>query len=159
MHSTEYPLVVLRYSSDHAVFQRRHFCCKCINSINCKFWRFTDFVIDRVHMKFTVTISVTKFAVAQWHYKINCKSIFSIGLFRQIIGEMSRTDAWKRNVLASQLCFPVGHQLGAELLVEGTGVREEAGGKEDIADQPASFRVEAFACLSPTDSLPGQAVD
>ena len=69
------------------------------------------------------------------------------------------TDAWKRNALASKLRFPVGHHLGTELLVEWTGVRQEASGQQDIADKSSGLRLKALACLRPTYALSRQTVN
>ena len=73
--------------------------------------------------------------------------------------DVARTHLREWNVVLRHFSLPVLHQLFAELLVERTGVRQEAGSQEDIADEAIDLRLEALAGCRPPDLLARQPVD
>jgi len=70
-----------------------------------------------------------------------------------------KTNSRKRNVSTSKLRFPGHHHLRSEFLVERTGVRQKASGKEDITDQSTRLRLETLAGFGPANALTRQTVD
>ena len=74
-------------------------------------------------------------------------------------GYCGGTHLRERNVVLRHFSLPVLLQLFAEFLVERTGVRQEPGGEEDVANEPIDLCLEALARRSPSDLLARQTVN